>query len=195
MALLCAEEGLAIARSIRDEVVVPWLLFVVGQARRFQGETETALRVLHESLRLERELGDLGAAGFILRSLAEVAMERGDYFAATELLQERLTLSRTLNDRWNSADTIEGLAWLAREQAWQDRAARLFGAADAMREATGTRLLGARLVRHEQRVVSLRADLGETRFRAAWGEGYCLTYDEIVEYALAVEQPVSPQLS
>jgi non-specific serine/threonine protein kinase len=194
-AVQCAEEALAIARSIGDEIVVPWLLFVIGQARRFQGDTETAVRVLEEALLLEKELGDLGAAGFILRALAELWMGQGNYFRATELLRERLALSRTLNNRWNIADTVEGLAWLAREQGSPDRATRLFGAAHAMREATGATLLGERLSLRDHRLDLLRAELGDTGANTAWREGYSLTFDQLVDYALAANPTPTQQPS
>jgi DNA-binding NarL/FixJ family response regulator len=94
-------------------------------------------------------------------------------------------LSHRLGDRWNLPDAIEGLAWIASAQGRADRAARLYGAADALREATGTTLRGDRHARRARRLGALRAVLGEAGMDLAWAEGRALSLEQSVALALA----------
>jgi non-specific serine/threonine protein kinase len=149
----------------------------------------TASRLLEEGQALEIEGGDLTGIGFFLRSLAQIATEQGDYPRAAGLLRERLILSRRLGDRWNLPDAIEGLAWVAGAEGRADRAARLYAAADALREATGTTLLGERHARRARRLGALREILGQAGMDRAWAEGRALSPEQTIALALADDAP------
>jgi hypothetical protein len=70
-------------------------------------------------------------------------------------------------------------------QAQSERAARLFGAAEALREAIGTPLPPADRAEHDRSVAAVRTALGEEAFAAAWAEGRALTLEHAVAFALA----------
>jgi DNA-binding NarL/FixJ family response regulator len=70
------------------------------------------------------------------------------------------------------------------ESTW---AARLWGAAEAMREATGAPIPPVERADYERALASARAQLGEKTFAAAWEEGRTMT----VEQALASQGPVT----
>ena len=58
------------------------------------------------------------------------------------------------------------------------RCARLYGAAEALREAIGAPLRPAELRERERRVALVRAALGDEVLEAAWSEGRALTPDQ-----------------
>jgi non-specific serine/threonine protein kinase len=162
-------------------------MFLMGEARRGQGDLASATRLLEEGHQLEEERHDLAGGGFFLRSLAQIASQQGDYARATSLLRQRLISSLQIGDRWNIPDCIEGLAWVANAQGLYERSARLYGAADALREATGTSLMSERQGRRMQRLAALRTALGDAAMDRAWAEGRALSSEHSVADALREE--------
>jgi hypothetical protein len=75
-------------------------------------------------------------------------------------------------------------AVLAAAQGQAVRAARLFGAAEAVRESLGVALVTADLPAYEQSVASARAGLAPDAFSSAWQEGRDLALAEAVSLAL-----------
>jgi hypothetical protein len=69
-------------------------------------------------------------------------------------------------------------------------APRLLGAAARIYEEVGGAPTWA-AEQLEEVSVALRADLGDARFEAAWGEGERLRTDEAIELALRAEPPSS----
>jgi hypothetical protein len=65
-----------------------------------------------------------------------------------------------------------------------ERAARLFGAAEELREAGGAPLPSAGRANYERDVAAVRAALSEVDFTISWAEGRGMTMDQAVEYAL-----------
>jgi hypothetical protein len=64
---------------------------------------------------------------------------------------------------------------------------RLFGAAEALRAATGWRLPPAYASGYERYLAAARAELDEATFAAAWIEGSGLTLEQAVAEALAFD--------
>ena len=69
------------------------------------------------------------------------------------------------------------------EPAW---AARLWGAAEALREAIGTPLPPVECADYEAAIIAARTSLGENAFTIAWAQGRTMT----PEQALAAQGPV-----
>jgi hypothetical protein len=145
--------------------------------------------LFERALAVGRELGDSIGSSYTLRSLGQIAGRRGDHAAATGYLRERLIRSRRVEDQWNLADAVEGLAWVAGAQHQAERAVRLYGAAEAVREARGLLLNGERRARLQRRVRISGKALGEAQFMAAWTAGRAMTPDQAIAYAL--EAPAS----
>ena len=80
-------------------------------------------------------------------------------------------LCRELGDQHGLAECLEGLAGVAVAQGHLEHAARLLGAAEALREATGAPLSPRERVRYDRDVSIVRAGLGEAAFVAAWATG------------------------
>src|SRR5262249_48665715 len=81
------------------------------------------------------------------------------------------------------------LAKLNLDHAAQRRAVRLFGAAAALREASGVALAPADLEELDQDLAAARAALGEAAVEQAWGEGRAMPLAELIAEALASYAP------
>jgi predicted ATPase/class 3 adenylate cyclase/DNA-binding CsgD family transcriptional regulator len=80
-------------------------------------------------------------------------------------------------------DALECLATLAGYADSHREAARLFGAANAMRQRTGLVRYKVYDADYDGAVAAVRAALGDNDFESAWAEGSALSTDEAIAYA------------
>jgi DNA-binding CsgD family transcriptional regulator len=133
--------------------------------------------------------GRTGGLDDALERLGWAALMRGDHERAWALHTESLELSRRSGDRWNTAENVEGLACAAAAAAEAERAARLFGAAEALREVLGYERKPEERTFREARVSAARTRLGQTAWDEAFAEGKTMEFEEVVEYVLSQEEP------
>ncbi len=118
-----------------------------------------------------------------LDNLGWAALVRGDYERAHSLHQESLELSRELGDKLIAAESLEGLACSA-ARGEEGRAARLSGAAGALREAVGYHQAPRERALREPFLGAASSRLEEAKWGAALAEGRAMTFDDAVAYAL-----------
>jgi tetratricopeptide (TPR) repeat protein len=178
-------EALATYREQGDSARVAYCLHSLGRAAHMVGDDSRARALCQESLALLRELGDADTIAEVLTSLGLIAHEQGDDGEAARLFTEGLTVLRTgplLPLR--AAHLLEGMAGVAATRREGERAARLLGAADAVRARMGVPVLPANRARYERDVQAARKESGEQRFTAVWNEGRSMSLEEAVAYAL-----------
>ena len=111
---------------------------------------------------------------------------RGDHAHTVSLLRESLALALRLSDTQNAAYGLEGLAGALAMLGHERRAARLFGAAEALRERTGSMIRLAAL--RERHLAALRAQLDAEELAAMWVAGRAMPSAQAVEYALESDE-------
>ncbi len=115
-----------------------------------------------------------------------MARAEGDNERATRLLEESLTISVEIGDEGNVAYCLEGLAAIAADEDELERAARLWGAAEALLEnaevLTSPHVPDRSL--HQRQVADARARLEPEAWQKAWAQGRAMTLEQAVEYAL-----------
>jgi hypothetical protein len=119
-----------------------------------------------------------------LSHLGAGALDQGDYWTARALLRESLAICRELGGGLGIAQNLEWFAVVAAAQAQPERAARLLGAAEALREAKGALMQPADRARQERCIAAVRTALAEGEFVAAWAEGRAMSLPQAVQYAL-----------
>jgi hypothetical protein len=94
-------------------------------------------------------------------------------------------------------DVLIGLAAVATHRDHLRRAAKLYGAGEALREAAGLSLkpLANTPYNYEGYLATVRAGLDEPGFDAAWSEGRTMSPEQAIEYALSEEEPSATQPS
>lgn len=176
------EESLTLFRSLGDRWCISLALDNLGMIARDQ-EDMTRARAFHEeSLAILRELGDRGSMAGTLCNLAVVVRLQGRYAEADALRAESLALFREFEDRSGVARGLLETARAALAQEQSQRAAVLFGASEALREAMATFL--SPKDEYGRAAAALRSDLGEEAFAAAWEQGRSLSWEQAVDYAL-----------
>ena len=111
-----------------------------------------------------------------------VAIDQRDHDRARGLLAESLAIARELGDPRVVIDGLEISAYLAVAVGRMDRAARLQGAAEALRETIGVPLSPSERALYE--VTMLPAVRAAPGFAAAWAEGRVMSVEQAVAYAL-----------
>jgi predicted ATPase/class 3 adenylate cyclase len=167
-------------------------------ARLTRSDAPSARPLAERGLSLAREIGDrqgLSVALYMLASiaLAEQRAEHGSE-SARRLLTEGLALAAEIRDATNVACYLEGLAAVAAAEGRVARAARLWGAGEALRErieVTAYPYTPDRAL-YEHQVAAARSVLDEGAWATAWSTGRAMGSEQAVAYALQDASAVTP---
>jgi hypothetical protein len=149
-----------------------------------QGDNASSRSLQEESLEIGRELGNMHGVAQSLGNLGLVAWSQGDYASARSLQEESLDIRRQLGDRRGIAFSLEAFAGHNAKEIKREKAARLWGAAERLREEIGSQLRPTDQEEHNGAVAAVRAAIGENGFAVAWAEGRIMTMEQAIEYAL-----------
>jgi non-specific serine/threonine protein kinase len=181
------QEAVGLFREARDLPGMGWSLGLLGSVDTRMGDYQSAVRHVEESTAVLRELGGSGM-WYFARSLLYLGMAargREEHALARSLYRESLAVSRGWGYRHHIVEVLERCAGLAAADGQPGRAARLFGAAEALRTAFGAPVPPADRAEHERDGAAARAALGDQPFAAAWAAGQAMTLEQAVECALA----------
>ena len=132
---------------------------------------------------IAREVGDPRSVGRSLTHLGALAIELQDHTGARVWLAEGLAITYALGDVLQLIDELEVFASLELACGSMERAARLQGAAEALRETIGAPLSASNRRIYDVEVATVRAALGEVAFAAAWAAGRAMSQRQAVAYA------------
>jgi non-specific serine/threonine protein kinase len=173
------EETLAGHRRRGDKMGVPFALMGLGLVAHRQGDQERASEYLEESQALWRHVKDKRYVAIALHGLGQAALAQGDEARAAARFREGMSLRKEIGDKQGLAESLEGWAALHATKH-PDKAARLFGAAEALREMIGAPVPPVERADYERGVAAVRARLDEAAFAAAWAEGRETTLKDII---------------
>jgi tetratricopeptide (TPR) repeat protein len=179
------EEALALSRRIGDRRNIVTTLQNLADVERKRGNNERAKTLGMESMALAREMEDKWQLARIVGWVGLLTVFRLDEHDLAEgFLKESLTLNREIGSWEYFAFCLEGFAGLAGAREQAERAARLWGAAEALRKTIGAPLSIEGRLYFEHSMVAARAQLGEEVWEAAFAEGMAMAPEEAAEYAL-----------
>ncbi len=181
------EESLALYRAAEDSAGMAQALLTLGVTVRFQGDVARSIALLEESLAHFRALGDLRWLAITLTMLGGSLLQQRDYVRAAPMIREGLAGHWAVGDLGFLAFGLVGMAavFLAEEQP--EKAARMLGAMEALREALGAPLAPANREEYERLERAVRRVLGAGEFDAALAAGRALLPGDAI--ALALEDP------
>jgi predicted ATPase/class 3 adenylate cyclase/DNA-binding CsgD family transcriptional regulator len=118
-----------------------------------------------------------------LTTRARVAIAQGECDQAERDAHEALVCAAEVQAYHGISDTIECLATLADDSGSHREAARLFGAAQAIRQRMGAVRFKIWDAGYEASVAAVRDAMGQGDFDSAWAEGAALSTEEAIAYA------------
>lgn len=179
------EESLALRRRLNDRDGIASCLNDLGLLLFWQGELAQASDLLEESLTFCRALGHRYALSLVLNNLSLVALDQGDYKRTQALINESLELAHGIRSREGLSCVLDRLACLAAARAAAPQAARLFGAAEALRKAVGSELTPFERQTFERLMAPARTRLAPGDWELALAEGRDQSWETMIEEATA----------
>ncbi len=187
-------ESLAIFQSMGP---IRWgvarVLHGLGHVAHDQCDEMRAKTFFEESLIYWREAEEKRGIAHLLNHLGHTALQRGDFEQATIHFMESLALQREMAHSPGLAECLEALASLAGARRQSKRAARLFGAAAALRN-TKPRGDPAHDAEYNRNIATARAQLDDVTWEIAWAEGQALPLEQAIAEALHVADALPPYI-
>jgi non-specific serine/threonine protein kinase len=185
------EKAIALHRANQNEGAVAYDLVVLALACALFGDHQRAAELFQECSALRQGHAEDWLSSFTLWARGVAALLAGDVGKATDLEREGLLVWPSFNDRFQTTLCIEVLAWAAAESGDAERAATLFGAADAIIQESGGHLTTFRHLRpqHDKSAATARGMLGDTTFRSFFDAGAKMSVEEAVEHARGGRTP------
>ncbi|HUN33280.1 MAG TPA: BTAD domain-containing putative transcriptional regulator [Trebonia sp.] len=168
--------ALAIFRDLSDAGGIAGSLMDLGVIARYAGDFAVARALLDDSLTLAESIGFREVIAWCLEQQALLALDQADQPPEdlARLLRRSYVIHSELRDRWRMTSVLEGLAAVCAglgSDSSAARAARLLGAAQALRDTVGTAIAPVELFRHEATVAGARRVLGAAEFDVAFQRG------------------------
>lgn len=165
-----------------------------------EGNSEAAVARYEHALTLARDANAFGGVVRALTGLGFAALRRGDTRQAGSLFGECLSMDRDWHNPRIVLQCLEGRAGVLILGAAADPAhdplstaaahpdllwaARILGAAEAVRDRIGPLRPPPEQSRHDAWIATLRTSLRDADFTAAWEAGGALSWEEIMACAL-----------
>jgi predicted ATPase/DNA-binding NarL/FixJ family response regulator len=171
---------------------VAWARHDLGLLARDHGDLGSAAELLRASLRDFRELDYPWAVAWSAWGLGTTLSAQGRQEEAGPLLAEALRIYTDFNDLRGVAQCLEALAHVASERAHYETAARLIGAAAALRERVAARQPDTEQARSSAVERALARALGPQEADTLIHAGRTMPVPQAADLALAVASGAAP---
>jgi tetratricopeptide (TPR) repeat protein len=178
-ATFCFEEALDLAQRANSAWLSALALPNLSDAAYRRGNLDLAEQYAQAANHVIRESGNAYMECLNLANVAQVALARGEHHGAADAYLRALVIAQEIDTLWNVANGILGAAAVSAALGSDEQAARLLGAADAAREASGHPRL-PQFGLHDQTTKLVDAKMGADAFRAAWEAGRALALEDAV---------------
>jgi tetratricopeptide (TPR) repeat protein len=156
------------------------LLIDLGTAATQRGDNAQATALLGESLIIAREIQDVPTIARALMQMGQARLAGTDHAGASRDLGEALSLLQRMGARRQVAQALEVCAGVAMAVGAAEQAARLGGAAEALRDTIGAPRWPVEQASYAGWAAAARISMGDGRFNTAWAAGRQLTLDQAV---------------
>jgi len=184
-ARMALTEAMQIFEELGDDSGAAWALNQQGDVAREQGDLPGARALYERALFTFRSTGDRWGQARSLADLGIIACELGEHSAAFENFSESLDIFTRLEHRRGIARVLEGLACFAMAKGNARRALSVAAAASHLRQVVSNPLPPAEQSKLNQKLFPAWNQLGEVEGKQVWNEGYGMTMENAIRYALA----------
>jgi predicted ATPase len=155
----------------------------LGVLAGLEGRDAEAVERHEKAVGVAREGGDEWMLATCLMNTGRAVRQVGDPDRASALQDEALRSFVALENAWGIAVCLDAFAALAEDRGHHVRAARLYGAEEAVRERARIALWPTIREEHEAGLRTTASALGEAAWARARAEGRALTQDEAIAEA------------
>jgi non-specific serine/threonine protein kinase len=179
----CFEQVYEIAVGLGEQLRLATALNGMGEVARLQGKYREARPFYEQSLEIYRANDWPTEIPFVLINLGHVAHHEGDYVAARAYFDESLAIACEYDFRLPIAWSLVGLGGVAAARGQPRRAARLYGAAQAISSAIAAALNPADRAQYAHYIEFSRKQLAAPAWEQAWTEGEAMNLKQAIAYA------------
>lgn len=174
-------------QELGDSEGTAWSLLSLGVISQYQNDLAAAEQLLQDSLATSEEIGFKEGVAWCHNQQGLVLLRRHDQGANAVLLASARE-HRELGDHWRLTSVLEALGQGLAERGSSYLAAKLVGAATALRDKIATPIPPCEQPDHEATLGALREALGEPRLSLAFEEGANANLDDLLEAVLAAPE-------
>jgi tetratricopeptide (TPR) repeat protein len=178
------EESLRLAREagLRNQEAQAWEISgIIAMHTRDYDEARTHFL---ESVRAYQEVGATFNVTLEKSNLAHLERELGHYASALDYYRETILAFRDIAQGGAVAHQLECFGFIALALGQDERALKLFAAANAMRQKGGTPMRPDEQTYFDEQLKTLRAKLDPKIFESTWSAGYVFSMEQAIEFAL-----------
>jgi len=134
-----------------------------------------------------QEIGSNRNVNMIKSDLAHILRHEGNYPEAIASYRETIMEWQRMGHRSAVAHQLECLAFIAKALGQEEKATKLLGAAEALRQRIEIDMTPPEREEYDNEVADLKANMNEKEFASLWAEGRFMTMDEAIELASDTE--------
>ena len=178
------EESLKIGREFGDKPIVGVALMGLGELSRLEGKNSDA-RIFYEEIVDEaRKGGDAFNLLYALFNLGSVSCMEGKAEKARVRFTESINIAKDLGSIRAVADCLDGFGFAETVLENFEKAAKLFGAAEALRESVGFEIQAVDKIFRDHFIGIAKNSIGEFSFSEFENAGRKFSMEEAVKLAL-----------
>jgi len=177
-------ESLRMCHATGDDWGTAWSLYALAFLRLAEGDLVHARPALEDALVHLRQRGMPFGVFRTLLALGYVRFEQGDVAGAEALYREGLALSQEMPLLAFVTIGLDGQAMVAAAMGQPRRAARLWGATEALREVLSADRWHVFQRDYDRMIAAARTAVSTVEWEAAWAAGRTLTVAQAVAEAL-----------
>jgi predicted ATPase/DNA-binding SARP family transcriptional activator len=179
------DQALRVAREHKLVRNVALILAGLGSALTFSGQYARAQPLLLEGLALQQELNAEAQMAWSFLFLGVLEYLQDAWLPAQQYFSQGLAIVSKVGNLNCLPDLLEGMAGVAAAQCRPIQAARLLGAAEALRVALGQTGAPVAQAYYNRILSATRAQLPEAELRNPWAAGQLLTAKQAIAEAEA----------
>jgi predicted ATPase len=183
LARTAVAESTRLARALGSDWALARSVLSQGQLAAASGQPDEARSYLGEAMRLFSKSQDEYHANMARTGLAHLERGQGNYTNALRLYQESILVWQHWGLQAAVAQDLECMAWIAAVQGNLEHAVRLAGAANKLRQQTGTQPAPQEQREFDESLETVRSQLPAALYHSLLAEGQEMTMSEAITYA------------
>jgi tetratricopeptide (TPR) repeat protein len=173
------------ARRSKNPLAIAFTAKARGQVAGDNGRLADARRWLLEAIERYREIGAWREVISARSDLAHTIRRNGLIDEAEAEYRQTIQDWRRLGNEGAVANQLEAFAYVALARRNGERAARLLGAAEALREVSASHIPRMERPEYDAEVGRLREGPDDVALTSVWADGRAMNADEAIAFALA----------
>ena len=181
------QRAIALAETLESPFLTSMALHIAGQVFLARGDAPGAVEIFEASLQAAKDSGEVLSESAALFQLGWAMLLQGENVSASDFFVQQMRISSAVGHQQGIANGLDGMFAVAVAVGDFERAGRLLGAADEIRERKGL-LPPAMLPYHQRVLATVEASPAAEEFQIAREAGRHADIAEVIEEVLVSDR-------